>query len=235
MRLPQAGPEDRGEAPYEHFTYWSIAGGEKHHAYTAGPCQWFVCHPSERTKPCLHWFTKGQLPCRWCGGKKPRQTCGYLPVWRGTDWRPKLVVVYEPERQHIEKLRNLTRVLIAREAEKGAALYVRATASQEPPFNTTQEHRKHPQDIWRSLLLAWDIAELTAWVQCRSPLSDTALSLDLAPSIPPADERPDQARESAAQRSDSRDPPTIGDIEPEVRNRLKKSAGLGKPSTNGKH
>lgn len=179
MRLPQAAPGEAGGPDFEHFTYWSIAGGQKHHAYLAGPCQWFVVHPSERTKPCLHWMTKGEVPCTRCGGKKPKQLCGYLPVWRASDWRPKLVVVYEAEREWLEPLKLHARVLIGRENEKGAQLYVRATLDQNPPFNTTNERRKYPQDVWRSLLLAWELPELTNWFQCRRPVSDNVLSLNL--------------------------------------------------------
>lgn len=236
MILPQAAPGEGGKKDHEHFSHWSIGGGERHHAYVAGKTQWFVAHPSDRgTKPCLHWMTKGELPCRFCALHKMPAEIGYVPVWRQVDWRPLVVIVYETEREWIDKLQLHDRVLIGRETELGARLWVRRTLDQEPRFSTTLPRRMVAQDITRSLIVLWKLPELTAWLQLRVS-SDIALSLD-----PRVEAEPQPVEEQP------RDVPTVKVYQPPepggaaealgaVFNRIKDKMGgkVAEPSTNGK-
>lgn len=237
MRLPQASPEDGGRNDYEHFTNWSIGCGEKQFGYVAGPCQWFVCHPSERSKPCLHWFTDKELPCKRCAQKKPTTQLGYLPLWRGSDWRPKFVILYPPEREHVAALKLHQRVMVFRESDRGSTLTIRPALVQEPPFVSTLAHRMRPQDIWEVLLTVWDIPELTSWVRCQAPapadavvpMGDEPVKSDGQPFAP-------EYRAAAKRYSGEEDQggPSAETFDA-VRDRLKKSAGRIEPSANGSH
>lgn len=180
MKLPELTPEEGVRDRREHFSNWAIAGGEKQHAYVAGRTWWGKCHPSDKgSKPCLLWMTKNHLPCRFCACGKEAVTMGYSPVWRAVDWRPKFVIVYGPEREHIDPLTTHDRVLIAREKGDGESIYVRRCLEQTPKFVTTLAHRMLPQDVADSLLVIWKISELVSWLKCQ-PVSDNALSLTKA-------------------------------------------------------
>ncbi len=223
MRLPNAAPGEGGRVDYEHFANWCIAAGQKHNAYIAGPCQWFVAHPSDRgTKPCLHWMTKKELPCRFCAMNKTPQEIGYQPVWREVDWRPMLVILYATEREHVERMELHERVVIGREVEIGARLWVRRCSNQEPRFTSSIPRRMVAQDITRCLLTIWKLPELTAWLQTRGA-SDKGMSL-------PAPAAPTPAA------ADVYTAPTADDVHDEyaaVLNRVKEHAAK-LPGRNGK-
>lgn len=177
MRLPQASPGEGGKrSNSEHWSYWEVGGGEKHFAYIAGPTQWFVVHPSSRTKPCLTWMTNGSIACARCAQEKPTDECGYVPLWRGVDWRPLFVVVFGPEREHIDQFALHQRVVIGREKGVGARVWIRTAIDQEPKFNTTVARRREAQDITDSLITIWNIAELRVWLSSRHGVSDNAVS-----------------------------------------------------------
>lgn len=175
MRLPNAAPEEGPVIDFDYFNNWSVGGGEKHPAYFAGGTQWFVAHPSDLgSKPCLHWMTKGALPCRFCTGHKTPCQLGYVPLWRAVDSRPLFVIVYGEEREHVERLRLHERVCVGREKDKGARIWVRRTMEQEPRFQTALLRRMREQDITKSLLRIWKLPELVAWF---FSVSDTGVSL----------------------------------------------------------
>lgn len=237
MILPQAAPGEGAKRDREHFSHWSIGGGEKHTAYVAGKAQWFCAHPSDRgTKPCLHWMTQGELPCRYCALHKVPAEIGYVPVWRQVDWRPLLVIVYDTEREWIEKLLLHDRVTIGRETELGARLWVRRCLDQEPRFNTTMAHRMVAQDITRSLLVLWKLPELTAWLTARKS-SDNAVSPDTEQ--PPAERVPDRVKDvkPAVRAYTPPDPDVAEGAFDAVFNRIKDKMGSSPaaPSANGKH
>lgn len=237
MKLPQAAPGEGGRNEYENWSYWSVKPGEDHFAYVAGYCKWFVCHPSERTKPCLHWFTKGELPCKLCAKEKFTAEVGYLPVWRGTDWRPKLVVLYAPEREHVDRLRLHQRILVGRERESGAQVFVRVAANQEPAFNTTREERKRPADITNTLLTLWGIGELVVWLVGTGRVSDTVLSLDNDASAEQGSGEPATSHKPDAQPYTGPDPLHAAAALDGAVNRLTEHAAKwdAEPSANGKH
>lgn len=236
MRLPQASPEDGGRGSYEHFTNWSIGCGEKHYGYLAGPCQWFVCHPSERSKPCVHWMTKNDVNCKRCAQKKPVCQLGYLPLWRGTDWRPKFVIVYQPEREHVSKIALHQRVMIFRERDRGSTLAVRLALEQEPRFTTTLEHRRRPQDIWEVLLTVWDIPELTAWVRCNSEPSDNAVSHRVEPVKSDGEPFSEWTRKAVEKYAPPEEPKSESDeLFKEAGNRLLSRVKRSESNGNGKH
>lgn len=236
MRLPQASPEDGGRGSHEHFTNWSIGCGEKHYAYVAGRCQWFVCHPSERSKPCTHWMTKGDVPCKRCAQKKPVCQLGYLPVWRGTDWRPKFVILYQPEREHVDKLKLHQRVIIFRERDRGSTLTIRPALETEPAFVTTLEHRKWPQDIWFTLLTVWDIPELTSWVASVCEPSDNALSQPQPPVKSDGEPFSPMTAKAVEKYAPPDEPKSESDeLFKEAGNRLLSRVRKGEANGNGKH
>lgn len=237
MRLPQASPGEGGERDNsEHWSNWEIAGGEKHFAYVAGPTQWFIAHASSRTKPCVHWMTKGAIACKLCAKEKERETVGYVPLWRGVDWRPKFVIVYGSEREHIDPLENLRRVIIGREKELGARIYVRTATCQEPAFNTTVERRRLPQDITDTLLTIWGIPELRAWCNQRPQESDNAMSQDKLRTFPAGADKLSGTNEPDAQAYTMPEPTESEELYGAVVNRVKERVSLigAKPSTNGK-
>lgn len=184
MKIPNATPGEGARYAHDHFNNWSVKPGERHFAWYAGGAQWFVCHPSDRgTKPCLHWMTKGKLGCRFCGINKVPCQLGYAPMWRAVDIRPLFVIVYEEEREWIEKLELHDRVQIGREKDAGARIWVRVSVDQEPKFQTTLLRRTVKQDITASLLRLWRMPELVAWL---TGSSDNAVSLP-----PTVEELPD--------------------------------------------
>lgn len=199
MRLPQATPGEGGKrSNCEHWSYWEIGGGEKHFAYIAGPTQWFVVHPSSRTKPCLTWMTTGSIACARCAQEKPTDECGYVPVWRGVDWRPLFVVVFGSEREWIDQFALHQRIIIGREKGVGARVWVRTAIDQEPKFNTTVARRREPQDITDSLLTIWNIPELRAWCNSRLGVSDIPVSLGPQRTTSSNEDAPATGRKDAA-------------------------------------
>jgi len=175
VKIPQCTPGEGRKDDHIGFSYWrGITGGQKHFAYVAGAPVWLICHPSDKgTKPCLHWMTKGALPCRFCHASKMPQEGGYLPVWAAVNWSPKLLFLYGDEREHVEKLELHNRVIVGREVGKGERLYVRLAMNQEPTFDTTDPRKKVSRDITHSLLLMWKLPELVEWL---ARASDNALS-----------------------------------------------------------
>jgi len=178
MRIPEAGPEEGPKKTRDHFPHWSIAGGERHTAYIAGPTKWIIGHPSDKgSKPCLTWMTKGALPCRFCGLHKEPCQLGYVPVYRASDWKPLCVIVRADERQWLDAVTLHQRVTIARERGDGAPLYIRPCLESEPRYSSTVDYRGYPQEMDHSCLTLWKMPELIAWLLNRVP-SDIALSLD---------------------------------------------------------
>lgn len=177
MRVPNAAPGEGPKKLRDHFTHWSIGGGERHHAYIAGPTKWVIGHPSDKgSKPCLLWMTGGALPCRFCALSKDPCQLGYVPVYRATDWKPLCVIVREDERQWLDDMKLHTRVLIARERDQGAALYIRPCVDQDPRYTSTVDYRQLPQEMDDSCLILWKMPELVSWLRCAS-VSDNAASL----------------------------------------------------------
>lgn len=235
MRLPNAAPEEGARFDYDHFNNWQVKGGERHFAYYAGGAQWFIAHPSDRgTKPCLCWMTKNALSCRFCAANKCPVNLGYVPLWRAIDWRPLLVIVYQEEREWIDKLQLHDRVQLGREKESGARIWVRRCLDQEPRFSTTLARRMVTQDITPSLLRLWKLADLNAWLNSQS---DNALSQP-QPAPVKSDGKPfDAMHRAAAERvANKEEPPKgTGEVFDVITERMKNKTRDLKPSKNGKH
>lgn len=235
VKLPQCSPGEGRKDDHIRFDYWrGITGGQKHSGYLAGPAKWFLCHPSDKgTKPCLHWMTKGELTCRFCGAAKMPEEGGYVPVWNAVNWAPKILFVYGDEREHVEKLELHQKLLIGREPGRGERVYVRLAMNQEPLFNTTDPRKKIARDITPSLLLMWKLPELVAWL-ARS--NDNALSQRPAPTT--SDGKPfGPMTKAAAERYGDQDAPAGGsdDVFGAAVDRAKNRMSNPRPSRNGKH
>lgn len=235
MDLPNAGPEEGPVKVRDYFSHWSIGGGEKHHAYVAGPTRWIIGHPSDKgSKPCLTWLTRNKLPCRFCAMHKEPCHLGYLPVYRAVDWRPKCVIVRKDEREWTDKLTTHMRILIGREREEGAPLYVRPCLDQSPVFSSTIDYRQHAQDCQDSMLTFWKMPEVVAYLKF-GPASDNAVSLEKPKPVTSQGEEFSGMTSAAAQKYS---PPGAVDADTTfgtVMNRLKDKASVldVKPSKNG--
>jgi len=237
VKVPKAAPGEGPKKDRDNFSYWSIAGGEKHTAYVAGPAAWVIAHPSDKgSKPCLEWMTGSALPCRFCALHKCPVEVGYVPVYREVDWRPMLVIVYRTEREWIDPLELHTRVTVGREKEKGAALWVRPCLNQEPRFASTLPYRKCAVDIDHSLLTLWKMPELVAWLHTARP-SDTAVSLPVPTSPPPEVMHSLEGDTAVRPGPYEPDPLTTDDVFATTVNRIKEKASKWgpKPSKNGTH
>lgn len=237
MELPNAAPEEGPVKVCDYFSHWSIGGGEKHHAYVAGPTRWIIGHPSDKgSKPCLTWMTKGKLPCRFCHMHKEPCHLGYLPIYRAVDWRPKIVIVRKDEREWTDKLATHMRILIGREREEGAPLYVRPCLDQSPAFASTIDYRQHAQDCQDSMLTFWKMPELVAWLKCGTP-SDNAVSLNKPEALTSQGEKFGAMTAAAAQKNTPADPTDANEALVAAVRRAKDRMSVidVKPSKNGTH
>lgn len=177
MSLRKASPGEGGGNTRVHFRYVGVGHSKTWAAHCAGPCQWYMCHTSERSKPCLDWITHGVLPCPRCGGAKEAVMMGYQPIYRSSDGCPVMVVLYEDQRDHADKLDLHERVMVGREGEKGDAVYIRRAMEQTPKYQTTLGARMFAADITETCLVMWKIPELVEWYRAQPKASDTGVSL----------------------------------------------------------
>lgn len=237
MRIPQCAPGELPGGKRDQFCNWKVAGGERHIAYVAGFTKWVIAHPSDRgTKPCLHWMTQGELPCKFCAANKCPCELGYVPLYRGIDARPMLAIVYSAERGTIDALELFDRVTVGREREKGAQIWIRRTMEQEPKWTTTLPHRKCAASPDASLLVLWGMPELVAWLQ-QTAGSDNAVSPAPAPAPAPALPKKTGPTPPVVRVYGGPEPADVPDTFGAVINRIKEKAGAldAKPSANGKH
>lgn len=163
MSLPTQPPTGGGERAYVHFHYCNTEPGAKWHAYIAGACMWFWCHPSRRTKPCLHIITEGKLECPKCGSAVAPQLIGYQPLYREIDSRPVFIVLHEYTRETVDKLALHTRVIVGREASQSDGVWLMKALSPNPVFSSTLRERQRGADLSETLLRVWGIPALTTW------------------------------------------------------------------------
>ena len=190
MPLPQASPGgERGRA-FEHHRYVPTKCGSEWFAYVAGPCQWFWCHTKGRCKPCLTAMTGGELLCPRCGQITPPQVVGYLPLYRASDSRPVMVIVYECIREKVDVLPHHRRVIVKRQAQQTDSVFVVPTMERTPAFHTTMHCRQRPVDITDTLLRLWQIPELVTWYAETHGKSVNAVSL---PAVAKPAEEPTQS------------------------------------------
>jgi hypothetical protein len=221
-----------------HFCYVPTPNGHKWPAHVAGPCHWVLGHEVNRkSKVCPAWFTDDELTCEWCSPINAPIEIGYQPLYRQADGKPVLVVVKDPERPDIDKLKFHGRVIVAREREASAGLYVRTALEKEPLYQSTLPERHAVPDITHSMLALWGIPAVKAWYSRTQFQSDNPMSLP--PGVAVKDDgRPySPGMQAAAKRYGAdvvQDGPFAEEYE-ELLNRVKQKEGVATPSKNGKH
>lgn len=235
MRIKRAGPDEGPRKDHDHFRYVETGFGKRWEAYVAGPCYWCIAHTSERTKPCLKWFTDGELHCPKCKNPEPPKMTGYLPLYRQVDGCPVLIVVYEQERQYIDKFTLHQRIIVGKEGEQGSSNWVRGALSAEPKWQTTSPWRQHEQEVFHTCLAMWKLPELEAWLHRPAKRSDNAVSLPDGVAVDDAGKPFAPETQAAAKRAGASvvNTPEAKDALDEAMRKLKERAGVLKPSKNG--
>jgi hypothetical protein len=164
-------------------------------------------------------------------------TIGYLPLYRVVDGRPVMVIVYEEEREHVDRLRLHQVVTVGRESEQADSVWVRPSVTQTPVYTSTMAERMRAADIGDVLLRMWALPELTEWMRSRSRTSE-------APAVTPeplvkSDGKPfDQMHAAAARRfapAPKVEAPAADDAVEDALNRAQlRAVQNGKHHTNGK-
>lgn len=235
MALPTKPPGGGGQTPRVHFTYVGTAKGARWNAWCAGPCHWFDCHTKGRTKPCLAAISGGALDCPRCTPLDPIDEIGYQPLYREIDARPVMVIVHEHSREQVDSLALHNRVLVGREEEASAAVWITHALKRTPLYTSSLPYLMRPADLTETLLRVWNLPVLTEWYRKNVPQTAPAPTVKVKPKK--SDGKPfGPMTEKAAEKYSARD--TDGQVQEEydvIRERLKANAGNLKPSTNGNH
>lgn len=238
MALKKAAPGEGAAGVRVHFRYVGTGPAKTWAAHTAGEPHWFMCHTSERTKPCVHWMSDGALPCAKCDPKKPAVEMAYMPLYRSSDGCPVMVVIYADQRDHADKLELHTRVMIGREGDKGDAVYIRKCADQSPKYQSTLACRLFAADLTETLLAMWKLPDLVEWYRKQPKPSDNAVSPVREVAMRPDGEPFSPMVQKLAKKlgaPTTRDAAALANYDA-IANRIKNKVGLnGKPSTNGNH
>ena len=237
MPLPNAPPEGGGDSRRMHFAYVGTDDGDRWNAYLAGPAWWGWCHKSTRTKPCLDFLTGGALECPRClAGKEPLMT-GYVPVYRQADGAPRSVIVADVSREVIDPMKTHTRVLIGREMDATAAVWMVKAPDPRPLFQTMMKAKQNPADITSSLLTMWAIPELVAWYRALPVVSDNAVSVPEGVAVKGDGSPYSPMMQAAAKRNGAlvvSDPDIQAEYDAMRKKLENRIADLGKPHANGK-
>lgn len=237
MGFRQVGPGEGAKGKRVHFRYVSTeAGGKPWPAWIAGPCHWFMCHCKGRTKPCLHWFTRGELKCDRCSALDVAEETGYQPLYRDVDGVPVMVIVHSASREKIDALKFRSRVNVSRGPDKADGVVILPQLGSQQWYETTLKERHREADLTETLLRVWKIPELVAWYQKENP-SDNAMSLP-AEEPKTSDGKPFSPMGKAAAKKYGKKPaPELpaADVFDAATNRLKSYADRLKPSENGNH
>jgi len=237
MSLRKAAPGEGGASTRVHFRYVGVGPNKTWPAHVAGPCQWFMCHTSERTKPCLDWITRGALSCPRCGKSDEPKELGYMPLYRSSDGCPVMVVLYADQREHADKLELHERVMVGREGEKGDAVYIRKALEKTPKYQSSLSVRMFAADLTCTLLVMWKLPELTDWYSRNKNASDKSLSLPQGIAVRPDGTPYSPAMQGAAKRFGADvldDDATKAAFDASLKGMREKAAEMDKPHTNGK-
>lgn len=198
MALPQTPPGGGRGRAYTHVPYVSTKKGGSWRAWIAGPCHWYSCHTSTRTKPCLHDMTGGYLLCPKCTALDIPQVIGYQPLYREVDGRPVHVIVYELQREVVDKLKFHQNVSVGRGVEATDTVYLTPLLTGGTRYVSALPERNRPVCLDATLLRMWNVPELTFWYNqtqgASVPIkeeSDTPVSL---PGTPEQTNKPGVAR-----------------------------------------
>lgn len=239
MGFHQTPPGEGSQGSGVHFSYMGTKNNAKWHAFCAGPCVWLECHPHKKTKPCCDKITRGELLCPFCGSMPPAKTMGFLPVWREVDYRPGCVVLYENQRELVDRFELHERIMMGRESEQSDGTWVARALSPGKRFETTSLVKKLRHDICPSLLRMWKIPTLNAWWEVsEKKRSDSPLSLPAGIAVRDSGEPFGPMHQGAAKRFGADVlPADEGDAEAAQQREYLRSvqAGKAKPSTNGTH
>lgn len=236
MALRTKTPGEGGGKRRTHFIHVKTAHGENWHAHVAGPCHWFECHTKGRTKPCLHWLTRGELKCERCDPLKPAEDIGYVPLFRELDGRPCFVVVHDYVRDTVDALRHHQRVVVGRAGEQSDGVYVVPALNPRPLYQTTRPEFRREVDLTQSLLRVWGIPELVEWYNRTQAARGEEVPLP-EPEPVKSDGQPfDPMHVAAARRFAPAVTPEVSTGDDAVRESLKRiQEGSAKPNGNGKH
>jgi hypothetical protein len=177
MGVRKASPGEGGGKAYVHFPYVSTSAGAKWFAYVAGPCHWIIGHDKGRTKVCTTWATDGQVKCKLCSPLNPKKELGYQPLYRATDTKPVMVLVHEEVRETIDKLQFHDRVIVGRELDATAGVFVVRALQAEPKFHSTLHAKNTPAALDMVLVRIWNMPEYTSWFMRHEGCSDNEVSL----------------------------------------------------------
>ncbi len=169
--LRKATPEGGSGTGYIHFSYLRTIPGSKWYGHLAGPPVWLQCHTSNTTKPCLDWLSYGQRVCRRCFSGRPAVLMGYVPIYRASDGKPVIVIVYEPQFAVIEQIPTHAKIIVAREGGEYDSQFIRLSLEQTPKFQTTLRERQCAYDLTPNLLKLWKDPDI---VECYRDASHTA-------------------------------------------------------------
>lgn len=162
-------PPGAGPARCTHFPYVKTPQRTKWTAHVAGPAVWVLAHGDNRTVVCSQWFTDGELLCQCCATGVVARVVGYQPLYREQDGRPCMVIVYEDVRHVVDELTLHQRVIVGREGDGTATVWIAPALVPDPVYQTTLPERRRPADISRSLLAVWRDRELMAWYYATQP------------------------------------------------------------------
>lgn len=172
MRSLRKGTPGKGDALRpDSFSYTQVAHGTRNafNAYVAGEPFW--CEEAHEhkppiffgTQPCLYWITNGALDCPRCKKQPATKVVGWFPVWREQDQKPCIVILHQEAFDQVRDLNYGDPVLIGRVDEVSGVFVQKLSCVAR--FTTENPHRKHAQDITRSLLAMWRLPELDLWLK----------------------------------------------------------------------
>lgn len=236
MGLKQTPPGGGGGKAHVHFTHVKTAHGQQWHAHMAGPIHWFTCHASQRSKPCLHAVTDGELVCDRCGPGRVTSVLGYVPMYREVDGKPVFVVVYDHAREQLDQLKFHRRVLVGRGPDQNDTIYILEALKQATKYDSRLPERWKNADLTPTLLKIWGIPELAVWYMRTEGKSDNAMSLPTGVAKKSDGTPFSPGMQAAAKRwaPDTIEPGSIGEaIDLEREQLMRKQAGHV-PHSNGK-
>jgi hypothetical protein len=224
----QTPPGGKGGRTRDHFAYVPTDAKTPWTAYVAGPCQWYECHTTGKTKACLDAVTGGELSCPRCGQIKPPETRGYLPLYRESDGRPVCVILPDTVREVADQLGHHVRILVGRERGPGNPVWVRKATEQRPRYDTTLPHRMRPADVWLTCIVLWAEPALIAWHNITRDQSTAQVYYTPRPEVAPVEES------QPGPGGDGADPRAVADREA-LRRILDRRASTDAVRPNGSH
>lgn len=233
MPIPKIPPGWGGQSARTHFSYTGTRCASRWEAWIAGPAVWIVAHTKGRSKPCLRLMTGGVLPCPRCAQIEPPQEIGYQPLYRGSDGKPVVVIVYADERQYTDAFVLHQLVVVGREADQSDSVFLRLSL-KATQYHSTLSQRMVSADCTESLLAMWAIPEWTLWCRSAAPQKTHREPLPPAPAPVRNDGSEYSEMTAAAARRWAPPPAVESEAEPDyIQAALDRAALKSKQSVNG--